>query len=86
MKIIQEKAQNEVIGIPAARQSRLSPYASAAIVTQLLAIYDKHPQWRTNRRENGVIASHAYEEVLTITSRHCEEARSADETIQLFKI
>lgn len=42
------------------RAGHLSPFSNAAVVTQLLAIRDNHPQWRTNRREDGVIASHAY--------------------------
>lgn len=42
------------------RSTRLSAFADAAIVAQLLAIRDNHPQWRNRCRENGVIAAHAY--------------------------
>ncbi|MES2907156.1 MAG: hypothetical protein V4691_09090 [Pseudomonadota bacterium] len=50
------------------RTTRLSPFADAALVVQLLAIRDNHPQWRTNRREDGVIAAHAYEATLAMTA------------------
>ncbi len=40
---------------------RRSPYAAAPLIAQLLATYDQHPQWRTNRRLDAPSALRAYQ-------------------------
>ncbi len=41
-------------------RARPAPPVHAGLVAQLLSIRDNHPQWRRLRREDGVIAAHAY--------------------------
>ena len=50
----------ELIVLHKKENEALSFHIRNGLIVQLLSIRDHHPQWRTLRREEAAIASHAY--------------------------